>query len=180
MGHSLQHPPGLLLLVRGRPGPPSLSSRRFLGETPLLQIPILPALSSCCFPRQAWPSALPSSVTTGTRIQGHLGVCCRPQEASVAPPPPPPPDTHTVLRPAARPAAPRRWEALGRKPRSASGRWAGRGFPRRGCRLSLWFAATVGRVGGIWPARGVPRSASAKPTCQAGAEDRTPPSWTSA
>lgn len=179
MGHSLQHPPGLLLLVRGRPVPPSLSSRRFLGETPLLQIPILPALSSCCFPRQAWPSALPSSVTTGTRIQGHLGVCCRPQEASVAPPAPPPPPPQSSGQPPGprRPVDGRRW---GRKPRSAAGRWAGRRFPRRGCRFSLWFAATVGRVGGNWPARGIPRSASAKPTCQAGAEDRTPPSWTSA
>lgn len=102
LGHSRQRPRGLLLLVRGRPGPPSLSSRRFLGETPL-QVPVLPAPSSCCLPRPARPSALASSVTTGTRIQGHLGVCCRPQEASVAFPPP-----LTVLRPAAGPAAPRR------------------------------------------------------------------------
>lgn len=45
--------------------------------------------TSCCLPRQARPSALSSSVTTGTRTQGHLGGCCRPQGASVALPPRP-------------------------------------------------------------------------------------------
>ena len=55
--------------------------------------------SSCCLPRQARPSALSSSVTAGTRTQGHLGVCCRPQGAGVALPPPAPSSV-----PASRPA----------------------------------------------------------------------------
>lgn len=176
MGQSRQGPRGPCLLVRGRPGPPSLSSRRFLGETHLHQIPVLP--------HQLLPPAPGSAVCLilfgdnwdpNSRPPGGLLSSSRSKCGATSPPHPH--QCSGQLPGPRRPFCERRW---GRKPRSAVGRWAGRRFPRRRCRLSLWFTATVGRVGGHWLARGVPPSASAKPTCQAGAEDRTPPSLTSA
>ena len=174
MGQSRQGPRGPGLLVRGRPGPPSLSGRRFLGETPLLQIPVLPLQLLPPAPGSAvclilfGDSGNPNSRPPGGLLSSSRSRCGatspRPLQCSGQPPG------------RRRPVDERPW---GRKPRSL-GRWAGRRFARRGCRLSLWFAATVGRVGGHWPARGAPHSASAKPTCQAGAEDRTAPSLTSA